>query len=123
MKRYTKEQRVIFVKTDYNYRKSYAETVRRVCGIFGRRKALYQSTVQRMIKKFEETVSIMDSKLSLRHRTRRSVDKFAAVIESVAESPGTSIRHLSQHLDISKRAMQRTLTKDLHLQAYKIQLM
>ena len=75
-----------------------------------------------MIKKFEETVSIMDSKLSLRHRTRRSVDNFAAVSESVAESPGTSIRHLSRQLDISKRAMQRALTKDLHLHAYKIQL-
>jgi hypothetical protein len=30
MERYTKEQRVIIVKTDYKYEQSYAETVRKV---------------------------------------------------------------------------------------------
>jgi hypothetical protein len=43
-----------------------------------------------MIKKFEETGSIMDSKLPVRHHGW-SLDKIAAVSESVAESPGTSI--------------------------------
>ena len=62
MERYTKEQRVS-LKTHYKYGKSYAETVRKLRGIFGRRNAPYQSTVKRMIKKFEETGSIMDSKL------------------------------------------------------------
>jgi hypothetical protein len=64
----------------------------------------------------------MDSKLPVRHRSRRSVDNIAAVRESVAECPGTSIRHRSQKLDITRSTMQRTLTKDLHLHAYKIQL-
>jgi predicted transcriptional regulator len=44
------------------------------------------------------------------------------VTESVAESPGTSIRHRSQQLDIPRSTMQRILTKDVHLHAYKIQL-
>jgi transposase len=101
MERYTKEQRVIIVKTHYKYGESYAETVRKIRGIFGRRNAPYQSTVQRMIKKFEETGLIMDSKLPVRHRTGRSLDNIAAVSESVAESPGTSIRHRSQ-LDIPR---------------------
>jgi hypothetical protein len=44
-----------------------------------------------MIKKFEETGSIMESKLPVRHRTDRSVDSIAVVSESIAESPGKSI--------------------------------
>jgi len=122
MECYNKEQRVIIVKTYYKYGESYAETVRKVHGIFGRRNALYQSTVQRMNKKFEETGSIMDRKLPVGHPTGRSVENIAAVRGSVAESPVTSIRYCSQQLDIPRSAMQRILTKDLHLHVYKIQL-
>ena len=75
-----------------------------------------------MNKKFEETGSIMESKLPVRHPTGRSLDNIAAVSKSVAESPVTSIRYRSQQLDIPRSAMQRILTKDLHLHAYKIQL-
>ena len=102
MERYAKEQRVIIEKTHYQYGKSYAEIVHKVRGIFGRRNAPYQSAVQRMIKKFEETGSIRDSKLPVRHCTLRSLDNIATVSESVAESPGTSIRHRSQQLDIPR---------------------
>jgi len=45
-----KEQHIIIVKTHYRYGESYAETVRKVHGIFGQRNAPYQSTVQRMNK-------------------------------------------------------------------------
>jgi hypothetical protein len=110
------------VKTHYKYGESYAETVRKVRGIFDLRNAPYQSTVQRMMNKFEETRSITDSKLPVRHRTGRSLDNIAAKSESVAESPGTSTRHRSQQLDIPRSTLQRILTKDLHLLAYKIQL-
>jgi hypothetical protein len=40
-----------------------------------------------MMKKFEETGSIMNSKLPVRHRTGRSLDNVAAMSNSVAESP------------------------------------
>jgi len=52
MERYTKEQRVTILKTHYKYGEMYAETFRKVRGIFGRRNVLCQSTVQRIIKKF-----------------------------------------------------------------------
>jgi len=119
---YNKEQRIIIVKMHYKYGESYVETVRKFCGIFGRQNAPYQSTVQRMNKKFEERGSIMDSKLPVPHHTGRSLDNSAAVHGNVAESPGTSIRHCSQQLDISRSTMQQNLMKDLHLHAYKIQL-
>jgi hypothetical protein len=72
-------------------------------------------------KKFEETVSIMDSKLPVRHRIGRSADNIAAGV-SVAESPRTSIRHRSQQLDIPRSTIQRIVTKDLHMHDHKIQL-
>jgi hypothetical protein len=122
IERYTKEQRVIVVKTHYKYAESYAETVRKIRGIFGRRNAPNQSTVQRIIQKFEETDSVTNSNLPVRHRTGRSLENIFAVTESVAESPGTSIRRRSQQLDIPIITVQRILTKDLHLHTYKIQL-
>jgi hypothetical protein len=122
MERYAREQRGIIVKTHYKYGESYAERVRKVRGIFGRRNTLHQSTVRRMIKKFDETGSIRDSKLPVRHCIRQSLDNIAAISESVAESPGTSIHHRSQQLNILRSTKQRILAKDLHLHAYKIQL-
>ena len=122
MERYNKEQRFIIVKTHYKYGESYSETFRKFRGIFGRQNAPYQSAVQRMNKKFEERGSIMDSKKPVLHRIGRSVDNIAAVRGNVAESPGASIRHCSQQLDIPRSNLQRILTKDLHLHAYKIQL-
>jgi len=77
---------------------------------------------KRMIKKFEETGSIMNNKLPVRHRSGRSLDNAAAVNESVAESIATSLRHRSQQLEIPRSAMRRILTKDLHMHAYKFQL-
>jgi len=106
MEHYTKEQCVIIVKTHYKYGESYAETVPKVRGIFGQRNAPYQPTVKRMIKKFEETGFIMDSKLPVCHRTGRSLDTVVTVSESVAESPGTSLCHHSQQLDIPRSTMQ-----------------
>ena len=41
---------------------------------------------------------------------------------SVDESPSIPIRHRAQQLNISRCSVQRILTKDLHLHAYKIQL-
>jgi hypothetical protein len=93
MERYTKEQRVIIVKTRYKYGEN-------ICGNLSQSSWSFRSTkctvsvnsyctVKRMIKKFEETGSIMDSKLLVRHRTGRSLDNCAEVSESVAESPGT----------------------------------
>ena len=42
--------------------------------------------------------------------------------ESVIESPGTSIRRRGKELQISRSSLQRILTADLRLHAYKVQL-
>lgn len=123
MERYTTEQRVIVVKTHYKYGECYAETVRRLRGIFGRQNAPNMSTVQRLIQKFEGTGSTVNRKVAVRRRTTRSLENIAVVHESVTENPQTSIRRRSQQLDISRSTLHRILTKDLHMHAYKMQLL
>ena len=53
---------------------------------------------------------------------RHSDENIAAVCESVAENPDTSIRHRAQELNLSRTSLQRILTNDLSLYAYKVQL-
>lgn len=122
MERYTLEQRVIILKTHYKYGEYYAETVRKLRAIFGRDNAPKDTTVRRLVIKFEESGSVGDIKTPVRCRTSRSAENIAAVRESVAENPGTSIRHRSQQIDIPRSSLHRILTKYLNLHPYKIQL-
>lgn len=48
--------------------------------------------------------------------------KITAIRETVAESPGTWIRHCAEELDISTATLHRTLAEDWHFHAHKIQL-
>lgn len=122
MERYTKEQRVFIVEQYFKNNEGLAATVRNFRTKYGRNSDLTSSTVKRLIKKFRETGSISDLRHSGRPSTSRSTQNIEAVRESVAESPGTSIRHRGQELDISRSSLQRIVTKDLHLHAYKVQL-
>jgi len=57
-----------------------------------------------------------------RPKTSCSNVNVEAVLESVAENPRTQIRCRGQELQIRRSFLQRILTKDLCLHAYKIQL-
>ena len=121
MEHYTKEQRVLIVKTHYRKGEYYGEIVRNLHAIFGRERAPNETTVRRLIKKFEDTGSTGDIK-SPRSRSSRSVENIAIVRDSVIASPKKSVRRRSQQMDIKKSSVHRILTKDLHMNAYKIQL-
>lgn len=122
MEQYTVEQRALIVKNYYKNGESLIATIRKVRPMFGRNNVPNSSTVKRIIEKFESTGSVSDVKHTIRARRGRSEQNITAVRESVAESPETSIRHRAQELDISTGTLQRILTKDLQLHAYKIQL-
>lgn len=122
MDQYSSEQRLIIVKTHYKNGENYAETVRRLRAIFGRNNAPNESTVRRLIKKFETKFTLLNEKTPVHRRVGRSIENIVAVRESVAENPGTSIRHRGQELNISRPTLQRILRKDLHLHAYKVLL-
>ena len=119
MENYTIEHRMEIVKIHYKYGENFATTVRKVRTSFGHHSAPSRNTVINLIKKFEISGSVLTAK---RIGTGRSKLNIAAVSASVDESSSISIRHRAQQLNISRCSVQRILTNDLHLDAYKIQL-
>lgn len=81
MERYSNEQRLIIVKTYYKNGECFAETVRKLRAIFGRNNAPNESTVRRLIKKFETKFKLMDEKSTVRRRPCRSLENIALVRE------------------------------------------
>lgn len=65
-----------------------------------------------MVLKFQETGSVADAKPTRRTLKARTTENIAAVRESVAESPGTTTRHRSQQLHISRTSLRLVLTND-----------
>ena len=122
MERYTIEQRVFIIEQYFKNNESLAAAVRKFHTKYGRNSVLTSSTVKRLIEKFRETGSVGDAKHTGRPKTSRSNVNIEAVRESVGDNPGTSIRRRGQELQISRSSLQRILTKDLCLHAYKIQL-
>ncbi|XP_076175204.1 recombination repair protein 1 isoform X3 [Ptiloglossa arizonensis] len=84
-----------------------------VCSRVIKQSACRQNEVE--LQRFVETGSVGDLEKSSRPRTARSSENVATVAKSVRETPGTSIRHRSQELNISRTSLQRILTKDLQL--------
>ncbi|GFT07565.1 52 kDa repressor of the inhibitor of the protein kinase, partial [Nephila pilipes] len=89
---------------------------------YGWNSDLTSSPVKRVIEKSRQTGSIGDAKNTGHPKTCRSNANIEAVCENVDESPGTSIRHGGQELQISNSSLQRILTVDLRLHAYKVHL-
>ncbi|KAE9543791.1 hypothetical protein AGLY_002021 [Aphis glycines] len=77
------EQRVLIVKTHYQNGEHYAVTVRKLRTILGHHNAPNESTVRRLIKKFEESGSTQDKKISGRPRSGRSEANVTVVHDSV----------------------------------------
>lgn len=122
MERYTVEQRVIIVETFYENQRSLITTQRQLRAAFGRDHVPSTKGIQKLIAKFKETGSVQDKKVPVRPRAGRSAENVQRVRDSVAEDARSSIRRRSQQLDIRRSTLQRIVTKDLQLHAYKIQL-
>ena len=60
-----------------------------------------ESTVRRLVAKFESTDSINNQPTSVRRRNARSAENIAAVCENVRENPRRSISRRSQELGLS----------------------
>lgn len=81
-------------------------------------------TIGKIVQKFEQTGSVGDMKTPVHARTARTAENIAAVRDSVAEEPSTSTRRRAQQLHISRSSLLNIVhkDKDLHLNAYKVQL-
>jgi len=133
--KYTLQQCVYIIQTYYENGRSLKNTHRKIRNFFGINNRPNQSSIQRLVKKFEETGCVIDKSKSGRPKSVRTNKNIAAVSESVENEPTTSISRRSQELDIlSYGSLWRILHlhaykdlylhtyKDLHLHAYKIQL-
>ena len=80
------EQRVQIIKFYYQNQCSVQETFRVLRNFYLRHNRLAESTIRRLMAKFESTDSINNQSTSVR-RNARSVENIAAVRESVRENP------------------------------------
>ena len=97
-------------------------TFRALREIYSRNERPPERTISRIVKKFEETGSVVDQATPVRRRNVRSIDNIAVILKSVRENSNLSITRRSQEVGISKASTWRILRKDLGLHPYKIQL-
>ena len=122
MDKYTIEQRAQIVKAYYQNNESVRKTFRALREFYGRNNRPVESTIRRLVNKFESSGTVTDTIVPVRQRNARSEANIAAVNESVPENPNLSIPRRSQELGIYQTSTWRILRKDLGLHPYKIQL-
>jgi len=88
------EQRVQIIKFYYQNQCSVRETFRALRDFYLHRSA--ESTIRRLVAKFESTDSINNQPTPVRRRNARSAENIAAVRESVRENPRRLISRRSQ---------------------------
>ncbi|CAH2005827.1 unnamed protein product [Acanthoscelides obtectus] len=89
---------------------------------FGRNNRPNETTIGRLVRKFEATDPMANLPGSGRPRTVRTPEQIAVVKESVRDDPKQSTTRGSQELGISRTSLLRILHKDLNVHAYRIQL-
>lgn len=122
MDRLTTEQRIKIIKTYYKSNDSAVTAYRALKADYGRHNRPSQQTILNTVNKFEQSGSVLDVRRAVHHRNVRSVENIAAVSESVAEDPNSSIPRRAQQLGLSYGSLWRILHLDLHLHPYKVQL-
>lgn len=121
MTTYTLQQRIFIIQTYYENGRSVTTTLRKIRNKFGVHRRPNQSTIHRLVNKFEETGCIID-KPKKKAKVVRTTGNISIVSQSVSNDPTTSISRRSLELGISYGSVWRILNNDLHLYPYKIQL-
>lgn len=125
MERYTGAERAFCVRAYYENNKSII-IARRLYRLEHDLHDLSQvpsaNIIRKWIKMFETTGSTIAIKSSGRPVSARTADIVQRVEHSVRENPQQSTRKRSQALNIKRTTLRRILKRDLHLKAYKIQL-
>ncbi len=122
MKQYTLEQRLQIIQIFYQNNRSLKGTLRALRPFYGPHNRPSQSTIQRLVKKFESTFTLHNVPVPVKQRKARSEQNIAAASASVEQDPNQSLTRRSQSLGISVTSLWRILRKDLGLHPYKIKL-
>ena len=120
MDKYTIEQHAQIIKIYYRNNESVRKTFRALREFYGRNNRPAESTIRRLVNKFESSGTVTDTIVPVRQRNARSEANIAAVNESVHENPNLSVPRRSQELGISQTSTWRILRKGLGLYPYKI---
>ncbi|KZC14917.1 hypothetical protein WN55_07967 [Dufourea novaeangliae] len=112
---YTIQKRVQIVELFYENERSVKNVYRKLRDIYGRHKRPSETTINRIVKNFQQTGSVEDKRVKKYSRSGRSQEHVDFVSESVAEDPGMSISRRSQQLGLSESTTWRILRKDLAL--------
>jgi len=95
MEGHSVEQRVQIIKFYYQNQCSVRETFCALRDFYPRHNRPAESTIRRLVAKFESTDSINNQPTSL-HRRNASAENIAAVRESVRENPRRSISRFTR---------------------------
>ena len=122
MDKYTIEQSVQIIKIYYQNNESVRKTFRALGEFYGRNNRPAESTIRRLVSKFQSSGTVTDMIVPVRQRNACSEANIAAANESVPENPNLSVPRRSEESGISQTSTWRILRKDLDLHPYKIQL-
>lgn len=122
MESYSVQDRIKVIQEHYKNGSKIKNTFRALRDHFGRHNRPNETTIGRLVRKFEATGSVSDLPKTGRPKSVRTAENIAVVKQSVKEDPKQSTTRRSLELGISRTSLHRILHKDLNLHAYKIQL-
>ena len=122
MEQYSGTHRAFCVRAYYRNSDSIVTAQRLYRAEYRTRHALSDDSIRKWIRMFENTGATVKIQNSGRPRSVRDEETIEEVEASVRQNPSLSIRKRSQALNIKKSSLHSILKKDLHLKAYKIQL-
>jgi len=106
----------------YQNQCSVRETFRALRDFYSRHNRPAESTILRLMAKFQSIGSINNQPTPVRRRNARSAENVVVVRESVWKNLRRSISRRSQELGLFATSTWRILRRDLGLHPYKIQL-
>lgn len=122
MEQYSGTHRAFCVRAYYRNGDSIVTAQRLYRAEYRTRHAPSDDSIRKWIRMFENTGATVKIQNSGRPRSVRDEETIEEVEASVRQNPSLSIRKRSQALNIKKSSLHSILKKDLHLKAYKIQL-
>lgn len=122
MEAYPGNHRAFCIRAYYRNGDSIVSAQRLYRAEFNVRNAPKDDTIRKWIRMFENTGSSVKMHHPGRPRSVRTQQAIEEVRVSVRQNPSQSVRKRGQGLNIKKSSLHTILKKDLHLTAYKIQL-
>ena len=118
MEPYTIPDRIKIIQEYYRNGEKLANTHRALSEYFGGKKNCpAQTTIRRLVTKFEATGSVEDLPVTGRPKNIRTQSNIDAVRESVRTDPDISVACRSQKLGIPQSSLRRIMQNDLNLRA------